>query len=215
MLQSLVAPVMVLTASMWIVSNCFLASVEELSQTESLYSRRGLINDMYIFSSDFLLTLNLSARIRFSRLHTCPHIFSTWSDQVYLRESVRPKCLCVWVSEITIVVIVNGGCIADSVFLDIIIENALPAWKLTSHASAQLAIMFKSVLRIAADNKEESTTIYMLVSSANRRIEAPMFRTMSFIYIYKKKQRPKNRALWDTCFNRCLPTNNNTLFATD
>ena len=40
-----------------------LASGEELSHTASQYSRRGRINDMYICSSDFLLTLNFSARM--------------------------------------------------------------------------------------------------------------------------------------------------------
>ena len=82
---------------------------------------------MYICSSDFLLTLNVSARIRFSRVHACPHILQIWSDQVHVLESIRLKCFYVWVSEITVLFIVNGGCRAGSVFLDIIIENVLSA----------------------------------------------------------------------------------------
>ena len=59
----------------------------------------------------------------------------------------------------------------------------MPAWELTSHASAQLPMVLKSVLRMAADVRGESTTKYKLVSSANRRILAPMFLTMPFTYI--------------------------------
>ena len=70
-----------------------LASVEELSHTESQYSRRGRINDMYICSSDFLLTLNFRARMRFNLVHACSHILPIWSAQVHELESVRPKCL--------------------------------------------------------------------------------------------------------------------------
>ena len=59
MLRSLVAPVIILAASLWTASNCFLLSVEALSQTASLYSRSGLIKDIYIFfSRAFLFILN-------------------------------------------------------------------------------------------------------------------------------------------------------------
>ena len=53
-------------------------------------------------------------------------IMVNWNKANVL-ESIRPKCFYVWVSEITVLFIVNGGCIAGSVFLDIIIENVLPA----------------------------------------------------------------------------------------
>ena len=51
MLQSFVAPLIILNVSLWTASNCFLLSVEALSQTVSLYSRSGLIKDIYIFKS--------------------------------------------------------------------------------------------------------------------------------------------------------------------
>ena len=41
MLQSLVAPVITLAASIWIDSSWFLDSVEQLSHTELLYSIKG------------------------------------------------------------------------------------------------------------------------------------------------------------------------------
>ena len=104
-----------------------MASVEELSHTESQYSRRGRINDMYICFSDFLLTLDFSARLRVNLVHACSHVLPIWSAQVHELESVRPKCLRVWASEITALFIVNGGCTGGLAFLDIIIETVLPA----------------------------------------------------------------------------------------
>ena len=59
MLQSLVAPEAILAASVWIASNCFFDSDNQLPHTESLYSSNGRTNEMHDFSSDFLLTLNL------------------------------------------------------------------------------------------------------------------------------------------------------------
>ena len=41
----------------------------ELPQTESQYSSNGRIKEMYKRSKEFLLTLNLRARIRFSLIH--------------------------------------------------------------------------------------------------------------------------------------------------
>ena len=41
MLQSFVAPTIILAASVWIAPNCFFESGEQLSHTESLYSSRG------------------------------------------------------------------------------------------------------------------------------------------------------------------------------
>ena len=40
-LQSFVAPMIILAASVWIASNRFFESGEQLSHTESLYSGRG------------------------------------------------------------------------------------------------------------------------------------------------------------------------------
>ena len=45
------------------------ASLEQLSQTESLYLSKGRMNAKYIFSSAFLLTLNLRALIKFNLDH--------------------------------------------------------------------------------------------------------------------------------------------------
>ena len=48
-LHSFVAPVIIRAASVCIASSCFLISVEALSHTESLYSKRGRVYEMYIF----------------------------------------------------------------------------------------------------------------------------------------------------------------------
>ena len=119
-------------------------------------------------------------------IQPCPCLFTYITDMVgpgTWTWKCEAKCLWVCATEVTVLFIVNGGCTGGSAFLDIIIETVLPAWKLTSHASAQLPMVLKSALRMAADVSGESTTIYKLLSSANRRILAPMFLTMSFIYI--------------------------------
>ena len=46
MLQSFVPPVIIRAASLCTASNCFLLSTEVLSQTASLYSSKGLINEI-------------------------------------------------------------------------------------------------------------------------------------------------------------------------
>ena len=66
MLQSLAAPETILADSVWIASNCFFDSDVQLSRTESLYSSNGRMNEIYNFSSGFLLTLNFRALKRLS-----------------------------------------------------------------------------------------------------------------------------------------------------
>ena len=68
-LHSLVAPDMILSASIWIASSFFFESEEALSHTESQYSKSGRINEVYILSSAFRLTLNLRDLRRLSRDH--------------------------------------------------------------------------------------------------------------------------------------------------
>ena len=79
--------------SVWIASNCFFDSDEQLSHTESLYSSNGRMNEMYNFSSDFLLTLNLRALKRLTLVQAFRDILLTCSFQVQVFENVRPKCL--------------------------------------------------------------------------------------------------------------------------
>ena len=50
-------------------SNFFFISLDKLSQTESQYSSNGRIKETYMRSREFLLTLNLRARIRLSLVH--------------------------------------------------------------------------------------------------------------------------------------------------
>ena len=56
----------------------FFESEEQLSHTESLYSSRGCMYDVYNFSSDFLLTLNLRALGRLSLAQALSDILLTW-----------------------------------------------------------------------------------------------------------------------------------------
>ena len=94
MLHNFVAQVIILAASIWIVSNLFLLSVDALSQTESQYSRSGRIKeDVYIYSSAILLILNLRDLRRFRRNYVFLDMFSICSVQVHDLESVIPSCL--------------------------------------------------------------------------------------------------------------------------
>ena len=110
MLQSFVAPVIILAASVWIDSYCFFESEEQLSHTESLYSSRGGMYVMYIFSSDFLLTLNLRALRRLSLVQALSDILLTWSVHVHVLEKVRPRWLWLVVSSMMVPFIKREGC---------------------------------------------------------------------------------------------------------
>ena len=93
MLQSFVAPETILADSVWIAINCFFDSDEQLSHTESLYSSNGRMNEMYNFSSDYLLTLNLRVLKRLSLVQAFRDILLTCSFHVQVFENVRSKCL--------------------------------------------------------------------------------------------------------------------------
>ena len=88
-------------------------------------------------------------------------------------------CLCVSVS--TILFMSNGGCCEGFASREKIIDNVLPVLKATNHASAQVLLVFRSMLSDCATTLGDSTMMYKLISSANNRIEQPRFLTMSFI----------------------------------
>ena len=73
-LQSLVVPVLILAASLWIDWSCCLFSAEQLSQTTSQYSSKGRIKLTYSCSNDFQLTLNFSVLMRFNRTQALVHL---------------------------------------------------------------------------------------------------------------------------------------------
>ena len=98
---------------------------------------------------------------------------------MHVFESVKPRCLCVSVS--TILFMSNGGCCEGFASSEKIIDNVLSVLKAPNHASAQVFIVFRSVLIDCATTLGDSTMMYKLVSSANNRIERPRFLTMSFI----------------------------------
>ena len=89
MLQSFVAPETILADSVWIASNCFFDSDEQLSHTESLYISNGRMNELYNFSSDFLLTINLRALKRLTLVQAFRDILLTCSFHVQVLENVR------------------------------------------------------------------------------------------------------------------------------
>ena len=68
-----------------------------------------------------------------------------------------------------------------------ITESVLLALNATSQEFAQSEIVFRSVLRIIAASSGRSTIMYKLVSSANRRMDAPIHLTISLIKIRNSK----------------------------
>ena len=118
-----------------------------LSQTESQYSSKGRTKDMYIFSKDFLLTLNLSVRSRFNRVEAFVVIVCICSDQVHVFEKVSPMCLCVSVSVSMVLFMSNGGWCGRYNVRENIMDNVFRVFKATKHASAKGLMEFKSTLR--------------------------------------------------------------------
>ena len=91
-LQSLVAPLTILAASLCKDSNCDLHWFEQLSQTELLYSSSGSINAKWIRSTAFRCIQNFNAR-RFIRVHASLEIRLICSIQSSVLEKVIPRCL--------------------------------------------------------------------------------------------------------------------------
>ena len=156
-------------------SNFFFISLDELSQTESQYSNNGRIKETYIRSKEFLLTLNLRAGIKLSLINAFSQMVLIWSGQRQELEKVILRCLWVWVSLICVLFINSGGWIGLLTFLDMTIDKGFAALKFTSQKSAQSLMLCKALLSIVATVLGVSTTMYKLVSSAKRRIDAPIF----------------------------------------
>ena len=147
MLQSFVAPETILADSAWIASNCFFDSDEQLSYTEWLYSSNGRMNEMYNFSSDFLLTLNLRALKRLTLVQAFTVLLLTCSFHVQVLENVRPKCLWLVVSAMMVSFIKRGGCWTGFNLRDMTIDSILFALNRTSQSFAQWEIGCKSAFR--------------------------------------------------------------------
>ena len=67
-------------------------------------------------------------------------------------------------------------------FLVSVIAIVFLAWNSTNHKSAQSEIVCRSLFSSLAARSGRSTMMYRLVSSAKRRMEQPMFLTISFMY---------------------------------
>ena len=154
---------------MWIDSSCFLFSAEQLSQTTSQYSNS---------SNDFLLTLNFSVRMRFNRTQAFDAISWIWLDHVHDFDKMRPRCLWLSVSGSIMLFMNNGGCCGGSSLRDSTIGKVFRSWKLTNQFTAQVLMVSRSVLIRFTAIWADSTIMYRLVSSANNRIEQPIFFTI-------------------------------------
>ena len=91
MLQSFVAPVIILAATLSIDPNCIFESDEQLPHSESLYSNRGRLYDMYSFSSDIPAYSELKNP---KDIDYCPGFIFYAVDVVFhwhMLEKVRPR----------------------------------------------------------------------------------------------------------------------------
>ena len=136
---------------------------------------------MYIFSSAVLFILNLRALIRLSLVHAVSVILLICSVHVHEFEKLRPRCLCFEVSVSMISFILSGGCVTGLSFLDIRRNAVFVGLKSTNHEVACLFIVSNSILRLRAADCGFSTILYRLMSSAERRIDEFILRTISFI----------------------------------
>ena len=87
---------------MYCVKLFFFISVEALSHTESLYSKRGRMHEMYIFSRACLLSLNFKVFKRFNLPQAVVAILLMCSFQLHVLENVRQRYLCDVVSNIIV-----------------------------------------------------------------------------------------------------------------
>ena len=83
-------------------------------------------------------------------------------------------------------------------FLVSVIAIVFLTWNSTSHKSAQSEIVCRSLFSSLAARTGRSTMMYRLVSSAKRRMEQPMFLTISFMYT-------RNRSSMRSCAHE-VPT---------
>ena len=122
---------------------------------------------MYTCSNDLRLTLNVGRAVSYvlSKLSWLLLEYD-WTRYMYLRVLNLGVCVCPFV-------LVRYCSKVVFAFRQKIIDNVLPVLKATNHASAQVLIVFISMFSECAAPLEDSTTMYKLVSSANKRIDHP------------------------------------------
>ena len=140
MLQSLVAPVTITAASIWMFSSFCLSYNEQLSQTTLLYSRSGRLKAMYSFSSA-LRSITFSALIMLSRCNAFLEISSICICHFAFSENIIPKCLWLVTSFILILFKNKGGWLIVLVLVDTHNVSVLFGVKSTKHCFDQLWIL--------------------------------------------------------------------------
>ena len=107
-----------------------------MSQTVSLYSKRGPIHAKYIFSEDFLETLNLRAFNKLSLDQDFSDIDLTCSYQLPVFEKVRPRFLWKEVFFIIVQFIKRGGWNTELRLREINIDSIFRGLNVTGQAAA-------------------------------------------------------------------------------
>ena len=153
----------------------------QLSHTTSPYSKRGLMKLRYIFLRLQRETI-LRERSIPNRCHGLSSMEEMWSFHLASSVKVRPICLWEWAYSIGTLFISKGGWIISlSRFLENIIDSVFNGLNVKSQEEDHVAILWRSEFITAADASRVSITMYRLVSSANRRMMASIYVTMSFI----------------------------------
>ena len=139
----------------------------QLLQTTPLYSRTGLINDMYKRSKDFPSNLNLNALNRLTRCHSLVVISTIWLCQVRSEEKVIPKCLWCSTSCNILLSIIRSGWFSFIRFLETTIVSVFTGLKSTSHWLDHAWTVERLEIIMSAAARGFFTIMYKLVSSAN------------------------------------------------
>ena len=153
----------------------------------SPYSITGRINALYIISNVFLskrYLRNASISTRFPALII---ISSMWFPQERLCVKTTPKCLWDFTSVTAQFPKIIGGGGLILFFNETSIASVLEGQNDTSHLSAHLVILFRSVLILSAASLSLEKSTNRVVSAAKRRMLVPMFSVISFIKIRNNK----------------------------
>ena len=109
---------------------------------------------------------------------------SIWLPHERLLEKITPRCLCAVTSFITEAPNVIGGGGSFLFFNETRRDSVLDRQNETSHCSAHLLMVARSLLMLLASSLK---SINRVVSSANRRILVPMFSVISLMNTKNKR----------------------------
>ena len=195
-LVPLIAPLIILPALLWTCSTRADCSSVMVLIRMSPYSKTGRMKDLYIISK-VLRSRRYIRRVSISTRRPARFIqFSIWLPHERLLDKITPRCLCAVTSFITEAPNVDGGGRSFLFFNETSRDSVLDGQNETSHCSAHLFMVARSLLMLLAASTSSLKSINKVVSSANKRILVTMFSVISLMNI-KNKRGPRTEP-WGT-----------------